>query len=427
MNKKQINEQKEEFKNRTLRFLSSFFAVSLPILLILRHLISPLTPFQWGSATCSEALFLASQFLFSRARFNLSKISLFLGLYLIIIAAGLTAGGLRPPAIAFLVSLPAFGIWIAGTRVGLANATVSSLVLGFFWFSLKNGNIESGPLENPSTHADVTFLIYGFLTLTGIVAPLYYEAERKRSEKRSRLLQQLAELGTLSEGLAHEINNPLASIKLDLEILRTADPSSTESEMIQEKSFVRINNSISRIAGICSKLLNYSGVEFGGRSIQEISIRFLLEDWELQARSRLESRGIQLAFLKSIPTEAQIAGESDALDLAFSAIISNAEDALRHTSRPWIEVQAQKKGSWLEIRIKNNGPRLFSTESPLATVPFYSTHSPERHGLGLPLALRIIHDHGGELIVSEGTLTQFTIRLPLLSVKEKINSPALQV
>ncbi|WP_367304760.1 two-component system sensor histidine kinase NtrB [Brevibacillus parabrevis] len=242
----------------------------------------------------------------------------------------------------------------------------------------------------------------------GAIAVLRNITENKRYEEELNKREALAAVGQLAAGMAHEIRNPLTSIKGFIQLLREQGNSARS-----ESYFSVILTEIERIDGLLNDVLVLARY----RDDKIVSERFLVLD-ELYGVIRLlepeaNRRGIKLE-LDITPGEWYVFGYRSRIKQAILNIMKNAFEALL-TQGSVVRVTVYASISQVVIVVEDNGPGLSPACLENLFVPFYTTKQ-EGTGLGLSTTQRIIADHGGEIFAENSPRlngARFEIRLPL--------------
>ena len=230
-------------------------------------------------------------------------------------------------------------------------------------------------------------------------------------ERRTRHAERLAELGTLTGGLAHEIKNPLSTVQLNLQLLQEDlphdDPAYTR--IVNRLSVVR--NETSRLREILDDFLRYAGrIELERKPIE---LNALLEEIVDFFAPQAHLQHVQLRLKKSdSPIVAQI--DSKLIKQAVLNLMINSLQAMQNGGELILSLSATPSDAIIDVIDTGNGiapdaaDRIFHV--------YYSTKKGGT-GLGLPMAKRIADEHGGSLTVKSelGKGTDFTLRLPLMA------------
>lgn len=282
-------------------------------------------------------------------------------------------------------------------------------------------------------HADTFF--YGFLVM-GAREPgtLYTELDlslleavclqiglnlrSRQLERQANQAEKLISLGTLAAGLAHELRNPLVSIRTFSALLKEHGG---EPEFQQEFSAI-MQRDVGRIASIVENVAAFAEnntVPFTAVGIEEVIIGAA----EI-VRPELTRTGVQLRGFerRDLPP---VHGNYSQLLQVFLNLMQNALQALE--GRPegritlWVEVRSNDMHKpMLYLTMSDNGPGIDPALVPHIFEPFTTTKSigdhPGKRGMGLGLAIvkRIINSHHGEIDVTSdvGRGTTFHVHLP---------------
>jgi len=241
--------------------------------------------------------------------------------------------------------------------------------------------------------------------------------ERMELTDRYVRSSQLATLGELSAGVAHEINNPINGIINYAQlILNKADENS-----IQEDLGRRIIKEGDRVAFIVKKLLSFSRKEEGNRN--QHSIKDLVEVPISLTAKALEKDGIKI--VADIEEPITVLCNEQEMEQVFLNLINNAQYALNKKyplvcKEKRIEISAQTKakqsGSFTLITCKDFGIGIQADVLPRVFETFFTTKEiGAGTGLGLSIIESIIKNHNGKIRIDsvEGIYTNVLIELPL--------------
>jgi two-component system sensor histidine kinase PilS (NtrC family) len=257
----------------------------------------------------------------------------------------------------------------------------------------------------------------------GVTAVFRDISQVKRMEELSRQRDRLATIAELAASLAHEIKNPLASIRSSVELLSTDVPLSGD----EARLFQLIVRESDRLSKLLTDFLHFSRVEL--REQVPISLRELLEE-VVELQTLASSRRLPEVRLEWIGLrEPVVEGDFDLLKQLFQNLLSNASQALQATpggghvtitvSRDYA-ANAEHYGidpsRFVETRLADDGPGIEPADLARIFDPFFTT---KRRGTGLGLAIvhRIVNVHGGAIFVESepGRGTEFRVYLPLSS------------
>jgi signal transduction histidine kinase len=254
-------------------------------------------------------------------------------------------------------------------------------------------------------------------------------AQQVLMERQLLHANKLMVLGTLGGGLAHEMNNPLASILLEAEYLkksfaRTDRPLNLETA---DKAASSVIAGVERMRRVLNHLLQYSRVDDPTEG-SILSVRKLMEDTFLFMDRQLMSRGIEVRL--EVDDTLMLHGNRTQLESVLHNLVSNSRDAFADNGRDgkYIAISARRvaNAGAVEITCEDNAGGIPAANLERIFEPFFTTkESAMGTGLGLSLSLKIIQDHGGSIACesAEGR-TRFTILLPEASGGSQGDAPA---
>lgn len=237
----------------------------------------------------------------------------------------------------------------------------------------------------------------------------------KRVEERSREVlrsARLAELGTLSAGIAHEINNPIASIAACAEgLLRdmekgklVEDPHLREYLEIIRKEAMRTRDITARLLGFARQDPRSSVGVRCGDELREVASMF---------EHQFATAGVRLAIEIGDPGAA-IAGDAAEIRQVLFNLFRNALDAAPRDTTVDVSLAVEDESVVIEFCDRGRGIRPEDLERIFE--PFFTTKVPGKGtGLGLAIVHRIVTGHGGRITADnrEGGGARFRLTLPL--------------
>ena len=250
----------------------------------------------------------------------------------------------------------------------------------------------------------------------GLLADSFNEMSRKMAsdiEQLQKLNEQLirteklAAMGTLAAGVAHEVNNPLASISSLIQMMRSK-PNLDEETAERLKL---ISAQIARITQVTRDMMDFARVRPAAKSLVDIN-------GEIEKSLRLASfdKSFQKLNLKKDFTDdsPKVFADADQLQQVFLNFFLNARDAMPDGGDLLISTK-QTTGT-LQIEICDSGFGISETDRKKIFDPFYTTKPTGKGtGLGLAVCYGIITAHGGKIEVSsnESNGASFLISLPI--------------
>ncbi|HEV7300518.1 MAG TPA: ATP-binding protein [Tepidisphaeraceae bacterium] len=254
-------------------------------------------------------------------------------------------------------------------------------------------------------------MLAGWVSGLIVLAVVGYVAYRRILTLRARALeaQRLAELGTLTSGLAHEIKNPLSTIGLNLQLLKEDLP---QDDPNHPRLVARLNSVVreaNRLKDILDDFMRYAGrIEL---ELVPTDVGELLEDLVDFFTPQAQLAKVQLR-LKKPPTPLMARIDERHLKQTILNLMLNATQAM--TEGGELILGARPEGTFVVIDVIDTGPGIAADRVDRLFDAYYST-KPGGTGLGLAIAKRIIEAHHGTITLQSqlGKGTDFTIRLPL--------------
>lgn len=228
---------------------------------------------------------------------------------------------------------------------------------------------------------------------------------------------RLASLGTMSAGIAHELNTPLSVLKGLAEKLNAAKDGSPALNPEEAALLLRV---VRRIERLSDSLLDFARVR---PPITTLAILRTLVD-EALTLVRLDRDASSIEFTIDVPRDLMLWCDTDRIVQVLVNLLRNAVDALsklQPAAAREIAIRAvlqQRDGTpWLSIEIEDDGPGIDASVLPRLFEPFNSTRMDAKGtGLGLAVSEGIIKEHGGLLLARNrpqpATGAVFEILLP---------------
>ena len=244
-------------------------------------------------------------------------------------------------------------------------------------------------------------------------AVLLFEDTTDKHRLQEQLIQseKMSAIGQLIAGVAHDLNNPLASVVGFADFLSEAgDVPASLAEPLQV-----IRQEAERAANIVRNLLTFARKQEGAR--RPTAIKPLLEATLALLRNQLMSLKVD-AELEVEPGVSEIEMNSNEITQVFVNLVNNAAQAIAAAGRPeggHIRVTARPWLDGVAVSIADNGPGIPEELAPRVFEPFFTT-KPEGQGTGLGLSIcqGIVKEHGGRITLEPGpgTGATFTVELP---------------
>ncbi|UCZ54168.1 PAS domain S-box protein [Bacillus shivajii] len=229
--------------------------------------------------------------------------------------------------------------------------------------------------------------------------------EKRKSEEMLHQSEKLSAVGQLAAGIAHEIRNPLTSLKGFLQLIELNSSGKKEYFDIMKSEFARIEQ-------ILNELLILSKPQTLKK--EPTVIYELLYHTITLLNTQAIIKNIEIEFTSNTK-EAKVLCAEHQIKQVFVNLIKNAIEAMEETGE--IKVKLNQEKGFAIITVEDQGCGIPKEKLKKIGEPFFTTKE-KGTGLGLMVTFQIIEEHGGEVQVDskEGEGTKFTIRLPLYSV-----------
>lgn len=226
-------------------------------------------------------------------------------------------------------------------------------------------------------------------------------------------------LSGLFAGFAHEVRNPLSTIGLHLALIKEDfEGAQTPRDQRTYKRISTVEGEVKRLQVILDEFLHF--VRKPLLKKRPVEVNTMLEQLCEFMRPEVESKGIDL---RCYPGEDVGLFDMDP-DMFRAVLVNLIRNAFQACDKgDEILVSSRREGNQILLRVIDTGPGMDAETRERAFSPYYSTKK-NGTGLGLPIARRIVEEHGGTMHMSSETDkgTQFTLALPtqrLLASKEE--------
>lgn len=249
----------------------------------------------------------------------------------------------------------------------------------------------------------------------GLLAESFNEMSRKMAsdiEQLQKLNEQLirteklAAMGTLAAGVAHEVNNPLASISSLIQMMQAKENADEKTK----ENLKLIQMQIQRITQVTKDMMDFARVREAAKS--EVNVNDIIEKGLRLASfdKSFQKLEIEKHFDADLP---KIYADGDQLQQVFLNLLLNARDAMTDGGK--ISIKTFQTRNELHIEIADTGIGIGKENAKKIFDPFFTTKPAGKGtGLGLAVCYGIITAHGGKIEVSanESGGTTFKISLP---------------
>ncbi len=314
--------------------------------------------------------------------------------------------------------------------------------------TIKTGEPHYFPKKPIQTREGVAYediTVYPLIgeSIEGAVIRVDDVTEHVRMEEMVVQSEKMLSIGGLAAGMAHEINNPLAGMMQNAQVvmrrIQGEIPASIETakevgismdqirQFMEKRGMIRqlglIHEAGIRASKIVQNMLSFSRKEFSGKIQQDIAdlleqtLELAKSDYDLKRQYDFKKIKIIREFDKKAPL---VMCEVSKIQQVFFNILKNSAEAMQELEMltdPTFYLRVRPTGRFVRIEIEDNGPGMIEETRKRIFEPFFTTKSVGKGtGLGLSVSYFIVTDnhHGKMNVMSEpGKGTRFIIHLPV--------------
>lgn len=259
------------------------------------------------------------------------------------------------------------------------------------------------PLPEPESRSEEFFAL--FRAFNRMIHELEVHQEQLVQSRK------IAAVGTLTSGIAHELNNPINNIVLTAEALKEDFRQLNQEEALGLIQDILVQSE--RASEIVKGLLDFSRSEHP--EFEPLDIAPVVHDTLKLVRNQLTLSGIQVEedFPPGLPP---FQGDRKSLQQVFLNLFINAIQAMLDGGTLTLKAYPAEDGQWLKVEVIDTGVGIDPEHLPRIFDPFYTTKQVGRGtGLGLSVTYGIVEKHGGHIEVESqrGKGSTFTVILPV--------------
>ncbi|HEX7176131.1 MAG TPA: ATP-binding protein [Pyrinomonadaceae bacterium] len=254
----------------------------------------------------------------------------------------------------------------------------------------------------------------------GLLAESFNEMSRKMADDIERLravgeqlarTEKLAAAGTLAAGVAHEVNNPLASISSLIQILQSRTTNGTPDEEARE-TLRLVQTQIARISQVLRDMMDFARTRPPARA--PLDVREVVESGLRFASFDKSFKRLQLTtdWDERAP---MISADADQLQQVFLNLLLNARDAMPDGGELRVATRFEARAGELAVEISDTGHGIPPEHRARVFDPFFTTKTAGAGtGLGLAVCYGIVNAHGGriDIVPNGGRGTTVRVTLP---------------
>lgn len=319
-------------------------------------------------------------------------------------------------------------IVLSYVTTGIATVTLTTLVgLIYLWIhrpirKLVKGcrKVATGQFSyriELDSHDEMAELAQSMNDMTSRFRTIRDDLDRQVQERTKQVVrnEQLASVGFLAAGVAHEINNPLASIAMCAESLESRldhqTPAAAQDSELVHKYLQMIQSEAFRCKGITERLLDFS--RMGDSLRASTDLRELVDGVIEMIRHLGKYQGKNLVFAGGGPVFVSINGQE--IKQVVLNLLTNALESIEPGGI--VSVDIRRDAEQAELVVQDNGCGMDPYVLENLFEPFFTRRkNGQGTGLGLSIAYRIVADHDGTIIAQSdgpGRGATFRVKLPL--------------
>ena len=229
--------------------------------------------------------------------------------------------------------------------------------------------------------------------------------EKLQLERKMYENEKLSSLGRLSTSVAHEVKNPLSSIKAIVQVLKEDFKNETKTQ----KSLSIIVEEIDRLTKVVNQLLVFAKPQGDSKTNVKISDLINKVLVVLKHEAKMNNIDIHLDMSNYLPL---IVADEGSLTEVFFNIIHNAIQAMSEGGNLSISITYEQKDNYIRVVFENSGPGISQEDIGKIFEPFYTTKQMGT-GLGLAIVKKKLEEVKGLIHVeSEDSTTKFIVNIP---------------
>jgi signal transduction histidine kinase len=326
-----------------------------------------------------------------------------------------------------ILLLMVYGVLFGGLTASTSSMRASisftlAVILPYMLYGFKQANFE-GFLIAAATLPFMMVLLksarINFQLLIDSLEAMVLEQQLQEERINSLHNAKLANIGEISAGVAHEINNPLTVITIGLtKIRRATAPNSSDSAIDIQSTLDLMQDMVARIVKLIEKFKGFAHKDTEDILVKT-SITEIVDDALTMTKRKIDSTGIKLIKELTCDPPKVVLVHKNIISQVLINLINNACDALEGDTAPYIKIVDQlNKDGGVTLSIIDSGNIPNSLDRERLFEPFYTSKVVGKGtGLGLSLARQIMHQHKGNIILDQNfPTTKFDLIFPAPTV-----------
>lgn len=264
---------------------------------------------------------------------------------------------------------------------------------------------------------DYIFIFISFIWVIGLLVNASMEVERRMQEERQKLQdkENLAAIGQMAAGIAHEVRNPLTVIKGFVQLLKRFN--GTADEAVLKNYLEMIDKEIDRVSNLLKDFLQFA--KPSKPKLVEFDLNQALNSVKALMETHCTTRGINME-MELDPQLPKTQCDGNQIKQVIINIALNAIDSMQNSRTKKLTLRTYYDPDFVYISIEDTGCGIPADQLSRIFVPFYTTKETGT-GLGLSVCYSIIENHRGSIAIDSKVEkgTNFLISLPRTIISEE--------
>lgn len=233
--------------------------------------------------------------------------------------------------------------------------------------------------------------------------------QRELAHQQEELIHSssLVALGEMATGIAHEINNPLQALSLQLTVLKEMK---TPEESVPQ--IAKMDETVQKMGRLVRGLKHLSRKD-ALDPVENFTVKEVIESVMNVSSDRFDRKGVAIQFKGQ--SNQMISGHLIQMSQVLINLLNNSIHAVKDLPEKWVEIEIRETGNSVQMIVTDSGTGIEDHIAEKIMMPFFTTKGPQMGtGLGLSISQSIVQKHGGILYYDRGyTNTRFVIEMPL--------------
>ncbi|MFL5784856.1 MAG: sensor histidine kinase [Bacteriovoracaceae bacterium] len=265
---------------------------------------------------------------------------------------------------------------------------------------------ETGPEERIVA---ILFVISYFFLIFTVGRWQVRATQRELAHQQQELIHSssLVALGEMAAGIAHEINNPLQALSLQLTVLKEMK----DKEEIQTQ-MTKMEKTLDRMGKLIKGLKHLSRKD-AADPIENFTTQDMIDSVMNISSERFDRKGVVVNFKGQ--SDQVISGHLIQMSQVLINLLNNSIHAVKDHPEKWVEIEVRETVNSVQLMVTDSGTGIDEKIAEKIMLPFFTTKGPQvGTGLGLSISQNIVQKHGGILYYDRAyPNTRFVIELPM--------------